>query len=86
MHIYVNSTRTVELVFNPGTTNTNWFGPDYLISSPWSDVPRTHGWDLSAQGRYFSLIGDMADNRAWYINNVCNNNTISSNSLKYYFL
>jgi cysteine-rich repeat protein len=65
------------IVFDTRGSGVNdWFSPNRVVSSSWTDLPTSATWEGSAVGRYFSISGVM--NRGFYINNNwggCNNDT-----------
>ncbi|XP_056006780.1 uncharacterized protein LOC130050577 [Ostrea edulis] len=54
LHLYKSGTKVAEVVFNgTGSTNTNWFSGNRVVSSTWTDVTPTQTYN------YFSIEGHM---------------------------
>ena len=48
-----------------GATTTNWFAPERVTQSPWTDLPTSPTYQ-NGSGRFFSIQGTNL--RTWYIN------------------
>ncbi|XP_062603632.1 uncharacterized protein LOC134265443, partial [Saccostrea cucullata] len=70
VQLHKSGTTVAEVVFNgTGTTNINWFSPDRILSSSWSDVTPSQTYN------YFSIEGHRnefkLDDFATESNEVC---------------
>ncbi|XP_031557693.1 uncharacterized protein LOC116294272, partial [Actinia tenebrosa] len=66
LSLYKNKTEVVRLVFNAkGSTKTNWFSRDRLLTSPWTDI---HSQPVN----HFSITGEIGVvvRRSFYINSL----------------
>ena len=62
MALYRNEHELLSIVFNAtGSDRENWFSKNRLIQSPWTDLE-------TEQQNYFSVLGDLASGRGFYIN------------------
>ena len=60
--LYRNEIELLSMVFNATDSDkNNWFSKTSLIRSPWTDL------DTERQS-YFSILGDVASKRSFYIN------------------
>ncbi|XP_048746619.2 uncharacterized protein LOC125659113 [Ostrea edulis] len=60
LHLYKSGTQVAEVVFNgTGSTNTDWFSKNRVVSSTWTDVTPTQTYN------YFSIEGHVLESNYW---------------------